>query len=73
MSRNDLWNLDNTQLKVLYEREMEQLHQQLLNGVSWQETTDQRKKVAEISNVMYKKQNPRHFSNPAEGRRREHE
>lgn len=73
MSNNDLWNLDADQLKALYDREMEQLHQQLLNGKNWEDTNPQRKKIADISGVLNKKLNARNFgSNPAQDKNREH-
>jgi hypothetical protein len=70
MTQNDLWQLNNEDLNALYEREMERLQQRLLSGASWEETTADRKQLAAISSVLYKKHNPANFKNPAEEDRR---
>jgi len=73
MSNYDLWNLDADQLRALYDKEMEQLHQLLLSGKSWNDTNIQRKKIANISGVLYKKLNGRNSgSNPAQDQNRDH-
>jgi hypothetical protein len=71
MTQNDLWTMDKEQLNALYEREMEHLQQRLLNGASWDETRNDRKQLAAISSILYKKHNPEHFRNPAEENRRD--
>jgi len=71
MTQNDLWRLNKEDLNTLYEREMERLQQRLLSGASWDETKDDRKQLAAISSVLYKKHNPAHFRNPAEENRRD--
>jgi hypothetical protein len=37
-----------------------------LNGTPWDEVFEHRKRVAQLSTIIYKKLNPQHFSNPAE-------
>lgn len=62
----DLWNLDLDQLKALYQQEKGELEQRLLSGVAWEDVTDQRHRVGELSTIIYKKSNPTYFGNPAE-------
>jgi len=62
----DLWALDIDRLNQLYERESDELQQRLLNGTPWEEVFEQRKRVSQLSTIIYKKLNPQHFSNPAE-------
>jgi hypothetical protein len=62
----DLWALDIDRLNQLYERESDELQQRLLNGTPWEEVFEQRKRVAQLSTIIYKKLNPQHFTNPAE-------
>ncbi|WP_217652972.1 hypothetical protein [Flavisolibacter ginsengisoli] len=62
----DLWALDIERLNQLYEQESEELQQKLLNGTPWDEVFEHRKRVAQLSTIIYKKLNPQHFSNPAE-------
>jgi len=62
----NLWDLPVDKLNSLYEYEKEVLQNDLLSGTSWEETIHQRKKIAEISTIIYKKINQRHFKNPAE-------
>lgn len=71
MTQHDLWKLNKDDLNTLYERGMESLQQRLLSGSSWEETKDDRKQLAAISSILYKKHNPSHFRNPAEENRRE--
>jgi len=70
MSGLELWNLEREELKRIYDRELDRLHGELLKGVAWEDTIPQRKRLAEISNILYKKSNPRQFGNPAEGAQR---
>jgi|GEM_PF-3272991 len=72
MVQRDLWNMNMEDLNQLYEKGMEKLQQRLLSGASWEETSGERRELAVISSVLYKKRNPTHFGNPAEERRREH-
>jgi len=65
MDRN-LESLDVNMLKSLYERETDELNASLLNGISWNELKDQRKKVTDIAMALqalrnrddYMKENP---------------
>ena len=61
----DLWKLDVEELKKLHQQESARLEQSLLNGALWEEVTEQRKRIGELSNVIYKKSNPAQFD-PAE-------
>lgn len=70
MRGRELWNMDRVQLKKLYDQETEKLHRSLLTGVSWEDTLDQRKQIAEIAKILYKRLNPNQFGNPAETRTR---
>jgi len=70
MSERELMNMEISQIKSLYESEMERLHQMLLSGVPWQETSAQRDKIGAFYKVLYKKRNISSFSNPAEGNTR---
>jgi hypothetical protein len=47
-------NLDPESLKALYEAESQQLKKNLLSGVSWEETKEQRKKLAALSASLQK-------------------
>ncbi len=62
----NLWDFDIEKLNSLYDHEKEILQQQLLNGTPWEDTLEQRKRIAELSTVLYKKINQKHFKNPAE-------
>ena len=62
----DWWGLDTDVLTALYEAEKEKLKERLLEGVSWEETREQRVVIAELSTILYKKLNPKYFTNPAE-------
>jgi hypothetical protein len=62
----DLWALDIDRLNQLYEKESNELQKRLLNGTPWEEVIEERKRVAHLSTIIYKKLNPQHFSNPAE-------
>ena len=71
MNPEVLWNLKSEELKALYDKELARLHSKLLSGVAWEETGQQRARLAEISNVIYKKQNPRQFNHPAANKQRD--
>jgi hypothetical protein len=60
------WGLDTDVLTALYEAEKEKLKERLLDGVSWEDTREQRVVIAELSTILYKKLNPKYFTNPAE-------
>jgi len=62
----DLWALDIDRLNQMYEQESDELQQKLLNGTPWEEVFEHRKRVSQLSTIIYKKLNPQHFSNPAE-------
>ena len=62
----DWWGLDTDVLTALYEAEKEKLKERLLEGVSWEETREQQVVIAELSTILYKKLNPKYFTNPAE-------
>ena len=51
----DWWGLDTDVLTALYEAEKEKLKERLLEGVSWEETREQRVVIAELSTILYKK------------------
>ena len=51
-------------LKLMYEKEAEQLQKSLLNGASWDEVREQRKKVTDLAIALHKKRFA--ASNPAE-------
>lgn len=51
-------------LEVLYENEASALRTALLNGASWEDVKDQRKKVTELSIALHKKIHA--SANPAE-------
>jgi hypothetical protein len=67
----DLWNMDFEDLRALYDLQTEKLHQALLQGTSWEETSELREKLASVHAVLYKKMNPDQFGNPAENKTRE--
>ncbi len=63
----DLSSLDLSTLKVMYQKEEEELKTKLLNGALWHEVKEQRKRVTELSIALHNK----HFYlldglNPAE-------
>ena len=68
----ELWNMEFNSLKRLHDKELSRLNQLLLQGASWEETTPLRRKVIELSTIIYKRQHPHHFNNPAEYNNREH-
>jgi hypothetical protein len=47
--------LDMNVLKALYEKESNELRGKLLEGISWSELRDQRKKVTRLAVVLHKK------------------
>jgi len=67
MDRN-LECLDVNMLKSLYERETDNLNEALLNGVSWNDPKDQRKKVTDIAMALQAIRTREDFmkENPAE-------
>ena len=67
MDRN-LECLDVNMLKSLYERETDDLNEALLNGVSWNDLKDQRKKVTDIAMALQAIRTREDFmkENPAE-------
>lgn len=64
--KKDLWQLDIEKLKMLYREEERQLEERLLAGATWEELREDRKRIGELSTIIYKKLNPGHFGNPAE-------
>jgi hypothetical protein len=56
--------LDVDSLREVYETEASRLKTSLLNGASWEEMKDQRKKVTELAIALHKKINA--SGNPAE-------
>lgn len=64
--KKDLWHLDIERLNILYREEEKQLETKLLNGASWEEVTEERKRMGELYTIIYKKSNPEQFGNPAE-------
>jgi hypothetical protein len=71
MSGTELWTLDFEDLRRLYDSTTEQLHQALLDGVPWEDTSELRESLAALHAVLYKKMNPDHFRNPAEFQNRQ--
>jgi hypothetical protein len=61
----DLISLDRNLLQNLYDKEMEELEARLLTGALWDEVSEQRKKLSEISLMIYNKLSAR-SGNPAE-------
>lgn len=62
---NSNWDeLDAESLKKMYNAESAKLKDALLNGSSWEETRDQRRKVTELSIALHKKMHS--SENPAE-------
>ena len=64
--KKDLWHLDFDRLKALYREEQRQLEEKLLAGATWEEVTEERRRIGELSTIIYKKANPSQFGNPAE-------
>ena len=64
--KKELWHLDIERLKILYREEEKQLETKLLNGASWEEVIEERKRMGELYTLIYKKSNPEQFGNPAE-------
>jgi len=54
MMERKLWGLDLNILKNMYDREAASLKTALLNGASWDEVKDQRRKVTELSIAIHK-------------------
>jgi hypothetical protein len=63
----DLRILDLEVLNSLYETEKESLIHNLVHGMAWEDTSEQRMKVAELSVILYDKLNAGKSPNPAEG------
>ncbi|GAA4743971.1 hypothetical protein GCM10023229_24380 [Flavisolibacter ginsenosidimutans] len=68
--KKDLWKLDIEQLQTLYRDENKELENRLLSGSSWEDVSDLRHQIGELSTVIYKKLNASHFDHPAEKSRR---
>ena len=64
--KKDLWQFDLDRLRILYDEEKKHLEQRLLAGATWEEVNEERKRIGELSTVIYKKSNPTQFGNPAE-------
>ena len=64
--KKELWHLDIEHLKTLYRQEEKRLETKLLSGATWEEVTEERKRIGELYTIIYKKSNPAHFGNPAE-------
>jgi hypothetical protein len=64
--KKELWNLDLEHLETLYRQEEKHLEEKLLAGATWEEVTEERKRIGELYTIIYKKSNPGHFGNPAE-------
>jgi hypothetical protein len=62
---NDLTALDASALQQLYDNEVAVLHEKLLTGTPWDELSNHRKRVTEISIALNKKHTVR-TNNPAE-------
>jgi hypothetical protein len=54
MERN-IESMDLPSLKMLYERETDDLNASLMNGVSWNDLRDQRKKIIQIAMAIQSK------------------
>jgi hypothetical protein len=64
--KRDMCSLDLERLKELYSVEYNGLTTALLNGESWEDLIDQRKRITEITREIYKKKQYEVYSNPAE-------
>ena len=64
--KKELWHLELDRLQALYREEERRLEEKLLAGVSWEELGEERKRIGELSTIIYKKCNPAQFGNPAE-------
>jgi hypothetical protein len=64
--KKELWHLTIERLKALYREEEKHLESKLLSGASWEEVTEERKRIGELYTIIYKKSNPEQFGNPAE-------
>lgn len=53
-------------LQSLYREEERQLEQKLLAGASWEELAEDRRRLGELSTIIYKRRHPAQFGNPAE-------
>lgn len=58
--------MDIEKLRMLYREEERQLEEKLLAGNTWEELREERKRIGELSTIIYKKLNSDHFGNPAE-------
>ncbi|HEX8313338.1 MAG TPA: hypothetical protein VF609_00015 [Flavisolibacter sp.] len=64
--KKDLWHLELHKLQALYREEERQLEHKLLAGASWEELAEDRRRIGELSTIIYKKSNPAQFGHPAE-------
>ena len=64
--KKELWHFDLEHLKTLYRQEEKRLETKLLSGATWEEVTEERKRIGELYTIIYKKSNPAQFGNPAE-------
>ena len=64
--KKDLWQIDLDKLRQLYQEEKRLLEERLLSGATWQEVSEERKRIGELSTIIYKRSNPGYFGNPAE-------
>lgn len=61
-----MWHLDLDGLRQLYQEEKRVLEERLLAGMSWEEVKEERRRIGELSKIIYKRSNPAQFGNPAE-------
>ena len=64
--KKELWHLDLERLIALHQEENRQLEQRLLDGATWEEVCEERRRIGELSTIIYKRSNPTQFGNPAE-------
>ena len=62
----DFYHHDLESLKVLYEKENEELKKRLLNGALWEEVKNQRLRVTELAIALHNKFQAGHGGNPGE-------
>ena len=61
----ELRTLDGNTLRAMYDKQLRELNNALLNGVAWEEVQKQREFVTQLSMALHKTINPS-TSNPAE-------
>lgn len=71
--KKELWHLDLEGLRKLYQEEKAELEGRLLAGATWDEVGEERKRIGELSTIIYKRSNPAQFGNPAENESRKTE